>query len=220
MTIPLCSYPGPRRAACLRALFALHRTGFGEPPRRRDAGGLLPHLFTLTTGELYRRAGKAVPTPERHRKRCLCGENDAGGGLLSVPLSVGFRRLACASILPCGVRTFLDARRRRGHPACTPNSSSARASSLPIWPPHSGQKTTPARACMTNSPQTRHSSEAPRSSASSSCSSERANGVISVTAPGRLTRRGPALAGAWGRAARARHSPAGGEPGPSLGRTS
>src|SRR5215471_15267878 len=24
--------------------------GFGEPPRHRDAGGLLPHLFTLTTG--------------------------------------------------------------------------------------------------------------------------------------------------------------------------
>src|SRR5581483_1387972 len=31
-----------------RALFALHRTGFGEPPRRRGAGGLLPHRFTLT----------------------------------------------------------------------------------------------------------------------------------------------------------------------------
>jgi hypothetical protein len=31
-----------------------------------------------------------------------------GGGLLSVPLSVGFRRLACASVLPYGVRTFLD----------------------------------------------------------------------------------------------------------------
>src|SRR5438034_6910311 len=37
---------------------------------------------------------------------------------------------------------------------------------------HSGQNTTPARACMTNSPQTRHSSEAPRSSASSSRSEE------------------------------------------------
>src|SRR5579864_6710925 len=48
MTIPLGSYPGPGRAASLRALFALHRTGFGEPPRRRDAGGLLPHRFTLT----------------------------------------------------------------------------------------------------------------------------------------------------------------------------
>ena len=50
MTIPLGSYPGPRRATWSRALFALHRTGFGKPPRRRDAGGLLPHRFTLTAG--------------------------------------------------------------------------------------------------------------------------------------------------------------------------
>ena len=35
---------GPRE----RSLFALHRTGFGEPPCRHDAGGLLPHPFTLT----------------------------------------------------------------------------------------------------------------------------------------------------------------------------
>src|SRR5437667_5962323 len=31
----------------------------------------------------------------------------AAGGLLSVPLSVGFRRLGRPSVLPCGVRTFL-----------------------------------------------------------------------------------------------------------------
>src|SRR3954449_1807701 len=37
----------------------------------------------------------------------------AGGGVLSVPLSVGFRPLACASVLPCGVRTFLDVSPRR-----------------------------------------------------------------------------------------------------------
>jgi len=29
VTIPLCSNPVPRRAACWRDLFALHRTGFG-----------------------------------------------------------------------------------------------------------------------------------------------------------------------------------------------
>src|SRR4051795_13156531 len=85
--IPLGSYPGPGRATSWRALFALPGTGFGEPPRRRDAGGLLPHRFTLTGG--------------------VSGER-AAGGLLSVPLSVGFRRLACASVLPFGVRTFLD----------------------------------------------------------------------------------------------------------------
>ena len=87
MTIPLGSYPGPSAGNLWRALFALHRTGFGKPSRRRDAGGLLPHRFTLTDG-----------VSERH----------VVGGLLSVPLSVGFRRLACASVLPCGVRTFLD----------------------------------------------------------------------------------------------------------------
>ena len=32
----------------------------------------------------------------------------ATGGLFSVPLSVGFRRLPRGSVLPCGVRTFLD----------------------------------------------------------------------------------------------------------------
>src|SRR5919199_254800 len=92
VTIPLGSYPGPGRAASWRALFALHRTGFGEPPRRRDAGGLLPHRFTLTSD--------------------VSGDH-VGGGLLSVPLSVGFRRLACASVLPCGVRTFLERRLSR-----------------------------------------------------------------------------------------------------------
>src|SRR5437763_15669766 len=30
------------------------------------------------------------------------------GGLLSVPLSVGFRRLSRLSVLPCCVRTFLE----------------------------------------------------------------------------------------------------------------
>src|SRR5438445_13489618 len=32
----------------------------------------------------------------------------ATGGLFSVSLSVGFRRLPRGSVLPCGVRTFLD----------------------------------------------------------------------------------------------------------------
>src|SRR6185312_15198376 len=87
VTIPLGSYPGPGRAASWRALFALHRTGFGEPPRRRG------RWWALTPG---------VSGNARY----------AGGGLLSVPLSVGFRRLACASVLPCGVRTFLESSRR------------------------------------------------------------------------------------------------------------
>src|SRR6266576_4124843 len=40
----------------------------------------------------------------------------AAGGLLSVPLSVGFRRLGRPSVLPFGVRTFLE---RLAAPAVT-----------------------------------------------------------------------------------------------------
>src|SRR5215218_1076818 len=65
--------PGSSAGRVIGTCFTLHRTGFGEPPCHRDAGGLLPHLFTLTAG--------------------VSGESFAGGGLLSVPLSVGFRRL-------------------------------------------------------------------------------------------------------------------------------
>src|SRR5437879_2075953 len=50
----------------------------------------------------------ALTPPFHPYHRHLRRERYAVGGLLSVPLSVGFRRLACASILPCGVRTFLD----------------------------------------------------------------------------------------------------------------
>src|SRR6185312_14415653 len=46
----------------------------------------------------------------------------AAGGLLSVPLSVGFRRLGRPSVLPFGVRTFLESK-TRGHPACESNCS-------------------------------------------------------------------------------------------------
>jgi hypothetical protein len=35
---------------------ALHRVGFAWPPRRRDAGALLPHHFTLA-GTSSREAG-------------------------------------------------------------------------------------------------------------------------------------------------------------------
>ena len=41
------------------------------------------------------------PYPSRLRR-------SATGGFLSVPLSVGFRRLSSESVLPCGVRTFLE----------------------------------------------------------------------------------------------------------------
>ena len=65
--------PGSSAGSVIGTCFTLHRTGFGEPPCHHGAGGLLPHPFTLTAG--------------------VSGEFVAGSGLLSVPLSVGFRRL-------------------------------------------------------------------------------------------------------------------------------
>src|SRR4249919_237531 len=52
----------------------------------------------------------------------------AAGGLLSVPLSVGFRPLGRPSVLPFGVRTFLEPRR----PAVTRPASRIVA---PTWRP-------------------------------------------------------------------------------------
>src|SRR5438876_1833166 len=82
------------------------------------------------------------------------------------------------SVLPFGVRTFLEPRTARGHPACRPNCTPVSA-----WPgaarrlaPHSGHRIVPP-VCMTNSPQTRHSRLTPRKSASSSWSSVRLRGA-------------------------------------------
>jgi hypothetical protein len=40
---------GQRQRSCL----ALHRVGFAWPPRRRDAGALLPHHFNLAGGDAH-----------------------------------------------------------------------------------------------------------------------------------------------------------------------
>ena len=91
-------YPAPRRATCERSLFALHQTGFGKPPCRHDAGGLLPHLFTLTG---------------RHLRRCAARR---------CPLCATFRRLSPPGIspAPCPSVSGLSSDRcaARGHPAC------------------------------------------------------------------------------------------------------
>src|SRR6476619_2914582 len=86
VTIPLGSYPGPRRAASAGPV-RLAPDGVwraAASPRRWWA---LTPPFHPYLGRLRR---------------------SVRGGVLSVPLSVGFRRLAHASVLPCGVRTFLD----------------------------------------------------------------------------------------------------------------
>jgi Bacterial regulatory proteins, luxR family len=75
---------GQRHRSCL----ALHRAGFAWPPRRRDAGALLPHHFTLAGTKLT--CGFAL-------RRCV-----------SVALSRGFPRVGLPTTLPCGVRTFLE----------------------------------------------------------------------------------------------------------------
>src|SRR5207248_9904856 len=69
----------------------------------------------------------------------------------------------------------------RGHPACTPDCTPAPAA--PRRPcriiSHSGQRTT-APSCSTNSPHTGHSSDAPRRSANSTCSSDRCSDVTAI----------------------------------------
>src|SRR5262245_26531561 len=80
--------PGPSAGSVSGACFALHRTGFGEPPCHHGAGGLLPHLFTLTAG--------------------VSGDNgspEAVSFLFHFPSA--FAAWGFPSVLPCGVRTFL-----------------------------------------------------------------------------------------------------------------
>src|SRR5439155_24585149 len=132
VTIHLCSNPVPRRAACWRDLFALHRTGFGLPPCRHDAGGLLPHLFTLT----FSVSGESLP---------------------AVSFLCHFPSAFAAWVAPAScpaVSGLSSSREARGHPACESNCScvcsepaSTRSVAL-----HSGHVISPP-ACSTNSPQ-------------------------------------------------------------------
>src|SRR5688572_13734773 len=78
-----------RNAPCL----ALLRMGFAEP--RRSPIALVSSYLTVSPS----------PVPR-----------GAIGGLFSVALSTGRPAWVLPSILPYGVRTFLDASRRRGRP--------------------------------------------------------------------------------------------------------
>ena len=88
-TIHLSGRPGPRRAACKRSCLALHRVGFAGPPRHRDAGALLPHLFNL--------AGPRRTSQPRTWAVCFLWHFPAG-----------FPGSALPTTLPCDVRTFLE----------------------------------------------------------------------------------------------------------------
>src|SRR5437879_4585719 len=65
----------------------------------------------------------------------------AAGGLLSVPLSVGFRRLGRPSVLPFGVRTFLEPER----PAVTRPAYRIVAAPLPLRSLRAGSNCTAGR---------------------------------------------------------------------------
>ena len=134
--------PGPSAGSFVGTCFALHRTGFGEPPRHRGAGGLLPHLFTLTADNC-----------------ALCRWRS--------PFCATFRRLSPPGISPAScpsVSGLSSSPRARGHPACKPNCSPG-SPTAPMRDSHSGHSSSPPR-CRTNSPHTRHSRLAPRASAS------------------------------------------------------
>src|SRR5437868_10367056 len=86
VTIHLCSYPVPRRAAS------------AEPVRLAPDG--------VWRAAVSPRRWWALTPPFHPYLRRLA--RSVAGGLLSVPLSVGFRRLGLPSVLPFGVRTFLE----------------------------------------------------------------------------------------------------------------
>ena len=89
---------------------ALLRAGFGQPTCRHVAGGLLPHHFTLA-----RTAAFAA----------------AAGGVVSVPLSVGLRRLGITQRPALRSPDFPHRGRRTlsAFRACRPCRSTARPSS-------------------------------------------------------------------------------------------
>ena len=78
------------------------------------------------------------------------------------------------SVLPFGVRTFLELSRLSARsPGLRPDCSPRRRLPSRSAQPHSGQKIDPSGNRRTNSPQTRHSRLAPRTRAYSSWSSDR-----------------------------------------------
>ena len=84
---PRAAYPDAARATPSRPYLALLRVGFSRPACRQAAGALLPHHFTLA-----------------------CGPCGPIGGVFLCHFPSGRPAFALRSTLPCGARTFLDAR--------------------------------------------------------------------------------------------------------------
>ena len=93
VTIHLCGYPAPRRAASAEPVRLAPDGVWRAGPVARAAGGLLPHRFTLT--------GRDSGDP-RPAVCFLCHFPSAFAASLVSSDDLG-------SVLPCGVRTFLDA---------------------------------------------------------------------------------------------------------------
>src|SRR4051794_39838315 len=86
VAIHLCSYPAPRRAASTEPVRLAPDGVWLAAHVAASAGGLLPHRFTLT---------------------CVASRAATSGGFLSVPLSVGFRRLLRSESTHCWERPAL-----------------------------------------------------------------------------------------------------------------
>ena len=154
--------PGPSAGRVIGTCFALHRTGFGEPPCHH--GSLVGSYPTVSP----------LPTPERRRSP-LCSTfrrlSPPGISPASCPAVSGLSSDARRRPRPSGLHSIVrrPTKRRSARGSTTSGTSRPSASS----DRHSGQASTPRRR-MTNSPHARHSRLAPRESASSSWSSVRA----------------------------------------------
>ena len=157
VTISLGGVPGSSAGRVNGACFTLHRTGFGEPAvSPRPLVGSYPTVSPLPA------------SVSLHRRSPFCST---------------FRRLSPPGSpqRPCPAVSGLSSspRRARGHPACTADGNASwatRSSDSARIVLHSGHASAP-RTWRTNSPHTRHSRLAPRSSAASSWSRDRFSGA-------------------------------------------
>ena len=102
---PRATYPERIGRAALFLLGLAPDGVYLAVPVTRHAGGLLPHRFTLACiTDRFRSAGEGLPSPNvspvgRHAPSAVCS-------LLHCPS--GCPAWVLPSVMPCGVRTFLD----------------------------------------------------------------------------------------------------------------
>ena len=95
---PRAPYPGAQRAASSLPYSGLLQTGFSQPPCHHDAGGLLPHRFTLT------RRSDCLQRSRSNRRSGLCATfrriTPPGNYPASRPVELGLSSEKCRSISP------------------------------------------------------------------------------------------------------------------------